>query len=161
VSDLPETRFERQVWVDGWLQKMSRSTKDTRIVVRRVRELSYKERKAGYHVVAKRGDMYQIHVSFALDNTDNYTEPLTTAEGNRTYQLRMALSQYEVALQTQIMGWGLEWRLPVGWVWTDGLGSVTYEKFNSNPMVITRIVRSPVNPQPAGFRIIVTAKYAA
>jgi len=154
---MTESRFQRQVWVGGWLDKLQKADKTTRVIVKRVQEVSYKEKRAGYHGVAKRGEMYQITVSFALDNTDGYSEPLTSVEGNRLYQVRMALAQYQA--WPPVRGWGLEWRLPAGWVFTDGLGNQTYDVFNSNPMIITRIVRSPVNPVPAAFRIIVFAKY--
>lgn len=156
-SELPESRFPRQVWVGNWLDKLQVANRETRRVVRKTRELSWRERRAGYHGETKRGEMYQISVSFALENESVYSEPLPSVEGNRLYQIRMALAQYQA--WPPIMGWNLQWNLPTGWVFTDALGSTTYDEFVSNPMVITRIIRSPVNPQPAAFKIKVLAKY--
>ena len=40
-----------------------------------------------------------------------------------------------------IRAFRLDWYLPTGWVWIDGLGTTTYEEAVSNPMVVTRVVR--------------------
>ena len=151
------SRFERQMWVNNPLDGLQRASLSTRIIVKYQQRQSYRERVKGYHGVAKRGEMYQIGVSFALENEGVYSEPLPAALGNRVYQVRMALAQYQAF--PLVMGWGIEWLLPTGWAFADALGPITYEEFVSNPMVVTRMVRSPANPQPAGFQMVVVAKY--
>lgn len=154
----PPTRFERQMWVGNWIDALQVANKKTEVIVKNQTALRFQERRLGYHGVAKRGEMYQIGVSFALENTGVYSEPLPSVEGNRVYQVRMALAQYQA--YPLVMGWALDWLLPPGWVFTDALPTRTYEEFVSNPTIVTRYVRSPVNPVPSGFRIIVAGKYA-
>ncbi len=157
ASAPPATRFERQMLAGNWINDLAQIRLTTNRIVRTIRYVSSSERARGYHGLAKRGDMYQIGVSFALENVGVYSEPLPSAEGNRLYQIRMALAQYQAF--PLIMGWSLDWYLPEGWVWWDGLGTRTHEEFISNPMVVTRMVQSPGNPAPAGFQIVVGAKY--
>jgi hypothetical protein len=151
------SRFERQVWVGNWLDKIETVSKKTEVIIRKSQAASVATRSLGYHGDTKRGEMYQIGVSFALQNEGVYSEPLPSVEGNRLYQIRMALAQYQA--YPLVMGWALEWHLPTGWVWIDGLGATTYEEFVSNPTVVTRMMRSPVNPAPAGFQILVVGRY--
>jgi hypothetical protein len=159
IREPAPSRFEAQVWAGGsWIDRVALVSRDTRRVVRQVRSLTYSQRKAGFHGVTERGDMYQIGVSFALTGESVYSEPLPSIEGNRLYQVRMALAQYQAT--PLVMGWALDWYLPTGWVFIDNLGTRTYDEFVSNPTVVTRVVRSPVNPAPAGFRIIVAQKYS-
>lgn len=159
LTDQMPSRFDRQMRGQlSWLNELHTVTKQVAVVKVAQRTLDYQQRQTNnYHGITARGEMYQIGVSFALENEGVYSEPLPSVEGNRLYQIRVALAQYQAVPLT--MGWALQWALPVGWTFFDGLPAVTYEEFVSNPTIVTRMLLSPVAPVPAGFQITVVGKY--
>jgi len=142
----------------NWFDRQYRTTAQTRTWVRRYnRTIGSRRRRLGYHGIIKKDPQYQGTIDFSTDDGYTFSNPAVNVLGNRVIQMRLTLAQHQV--QPLIMGWELRWHLPNGWVWTDRLDRITFERNNSNPMVVTRTIRSPANPVPVGFRVIIAHRY--
>ena len=117
----------------------------------------FQVRRLGYHGKVSTDPYYDGVLDFSTDDGHTFSAPAMNVEGAKPVQIRLTLSQFQV--EPLILGWGLDWYLPTGWRFLDRLGRRTYEEAVSNPMVVTRVMQSPTNPQPAGFRVFVAKRY--
>jgi hypothetical protein len=151
-----QSRYELAVTPSNYLDKLNVVTERTRRWIR-PKDQSWATRRMGYHGIVKKGGQFSLHVYFSDDDGDTFDSPLVSAPGNRIIQLKLEIAQLNV--DPLLQGFGVKWRLPNGWVFTDGLDNLTYEVSNSNPLIFTRTVRSPTNPQPAGFRATIVRQF--
>lgn len=180
----PKTSFDRiKLGTNNFIDTTGDSVKRIKSVAKDATKPVKKER----HIAAAQLDepQYSLELHFSseddatvksipADSTDGqrtvtYTEPLvnpgtktddtgrtvdrTAAE--RTYQIRVRLTQHHAGKLFQ--GVALEWHKPVGWVWTDGHGDLTYHEFVSNPVVVLRIARYDSGEK--GWRVIIKEWY--
>ncbi len=152
----PLSRMENLLMPSNFFDKVyAKSTKNAK-TIKKVAQ-TFQQRRLGYHGVIAKDLQYDGTLDFSTDDGHTFSSPAINVTGASPVQIRLSLSQYQV--QPLIRGWGLDWYLPTGWVWLDGLGTRTYEETNSNPTVITRVAQSPTNPQPVGFRVLIAQRY--
>ena len=150
------SRMENLLMPTNYFDRMYRSTHSTKRFITQIKQ-DFQVRRLGYHGKVQEDKQYQGTLDFSTDDGRTFSAPAIGITGNTVVQLRLQLSQYQV--NPPVRGWALNWYLPAGWVWLDGLGTTTYEEAVSNPMVVTRPTRSPNNPQPVGFRILIAEKF--
>jgi hypothetical protein len=150
------SRMERLLIPTNWMDQLYRSSKATETYIKRSRA-TFKQKRLGYHGIVKKDAQYSGKITFSTDDGYTFSNPAVNVEGNRVIQMKLELTQHQV--EPLIMGWELHWHLPNGWTWTDNLGRVTIEITNTNPLIVTRTTRSPANPLPVGFRVIVAKRY--
>jgi hypothetical protein len=156
LPDSAKTRMPRLLQPSNWLDKLYAVDKRAD-KTQRDQRISSRRRRLGYHGEIDRNPAYEGRIDFSTDDGYTFSDPAIDVEGNRIIQMRLTLSQHET--DRMIQGWKLDWYLPTHWEWADGLGRRTFEETNSNPMIVTRVVLSPNNPVPVGFRVIVTDRY--
>lgn len=79
-------------------------------------------------------------------------------EGNKEFYVRASIEQHRV--DPLLQGFKTLWTPPPGWVPVDGIGSILYDEAISNPVVITRVYRSPASPSSEiGFLVVAVGKY--
>lgn len=81
---------------------------------------------------------YDIEVEFSEDG-EAFGNPLDI-KSNTIYQCRMRLRQHQG--EFNCIGFILDWKRTTNLSWADGHGTRTYEEAISNPLVITRLVRT-------------------
>lgn len=150
------TRFPRQLIGTSYLDRLQVVNDSTKIVIKRVQQ-DRAVWRLGYHGVVDRDPQYQLDLSFSDDDGQSFSATMFNITGNRVFQWRCQFGQLQA--EPLLHGVALQWLLPTGWVFTDGIGVTTYEECVSNPTVITRTIRSPSNPQPAAFEVDVLALY--
>ena len=156
LVDAGVTRFERQIVTANVLEQLQAVSNDTRKWIRRQNQ-DFAERAAGYHGDVSQDPQYEGKVEFSDDDGVTFTEPLFDPPGNRLIQMKLTLAQLHV--EPPLRGFAFQWYLPTGWVFTDALPVLTYEEAVSNPLVVTRSIRSPANPQAVGFRVLIWEKF--
>lgn len=150
------SRMENLLMPSNWFDTVYRQTKSNEITIQRVIQ-DVVTKRLGYHGAIKKDPQYEGRLEFSTDDGRTFSSPAVGILGNAIVQIRLSLSQYQT--DSPIHAYKLEWYLPNGWVWTDGLGTTTYDEAVSNPMVVTRVSRSPTNPQPVGFRVLIAERY--
>jgi hypothetical protein len=81
-------------------------------------------------------------------------------EALKEIYVRLEVTQHRV--DPLLQGFRCEWEPPPGWTTVDGiaLGGPTWDEAISNPVYITRVFKTPADPETTiGFRVRVTAKY--
>jgi hypothetical protein len=155
VSALP-TRFEAAVVPNNVLTQLEAVSEDTKHWIRRVAQ-DYQIRRLGYHGDVPDEAQFSGELSFSDDDGQTFVNPLPTPDGNRVCYIRVKITQH--ASRARLSGLRLDWYLPAGWTWRDGLGTTTYEEMVSNPTEITRAMLSPANPQPAKWTVLVGERF--
>lgn len=135
------------------LDKLQASSKDTERVIAHVAQ-DYQVRRLGYHGVVENDMQFHIELDFSNDDGVSFASPMFEMEGNRIFQWRCKIAQLQA--QPLLRGFATAWYLPNGWTFTDTLGTTLYDESVSNPLIVTRTIRSPVDPQPAAFEVEVT-----
>jgi hypothetical protein len=153
---MTDTRFEQMLVPSNFLDRLQVVSDSTRRWSTFVQQTSASQR-AGFHGEIARDPQYSGVITFSDDDGVTFTPQLVNPVGNRIVQLRLAVTQHQV--QPMLRGYRFDWYLPSGWTFTDALGTTTYEEAVSNPTIITRVMLSPVNPQPVGFRVLVVERF--
>lgn len=152
----PGTRFESLLVAGNFLERLQAVSDSTRRIIQQVSQ-DYQVRRLGYHGVVANDPAFQLQVDFSDDDGASFSEPMVNVVGNRIYQMRVRVTQHQV--YPMVLGWGLLWTLPTGWEFTDAIPTTTYEDAVSNPLTVTRVMRSPANPQPAAFIVSVVEQF--
>ena len=150
-----DSRMERLLQPTNWMDRLYAVDRRATNTLRH--QVSWQRRRLGYHGVLKKDPQYQGRIDFSADDGYTFSDPAINVEGNRIIQIRLTLSQHET--DVPILGWALDWYKPAAWEWADNLGRRTYEENTSNPFVVTRVLHSPNNPVPVGFRVIIAERY--
>lgn len=83
--------------------------------------------------------------------------PNATITADTEYYVRAKISQHQVA--PLITGVTMQWSLPAGWVWVDGLGNLTMDELPSNPGYVCRVAKSPHSPSDATISATITERF--
>jgi hypothetical protein len=83
-----------------------------------------------------------------------YSNPLVGIKKSCVYCVRVKIDQ--LGVDPPFGGYKLQWVVPTGWVYADGLTSkIMYVEVASNPLIVVRKFRSPlVKVKTAVFRVI-------
>lgn len=157
----PGTRFERELVPNNIFDQLQVIRRKQGTLIDRHRHMSRERRRQWIHARVPTDVRYEFTVDFSPDDGVTFTDPLVQPDGNRVYQMRLRFTQHVNDERDMLQGVALRWHAPPGWTFVDGLGQddTLYEECVSNPMVVTRVVRSPQNPEPAGFRIHLVKKF--
>lgn len=147
-----DSRFARMLVAGNPLDQLQAASQQTERVAVRVAQ-GWSERRLGYHGVVRNDDQYELQVTFSDDDGISYGDPLVGVEGNRTYHYRVTVAQLQA--YPLLKAFSLVWLLPSGWSFLDQLPATLHEEAVSNPLIVTRTILSPVNPQPAAFEVYV------
>lgn len=104
----------------------------------------------------RRSARYSLEVDFSDDGGVTFDSPLKAA-ASTTYQMRIRFEQHQA--EPLLLGAYFRWIIPTGWTFRDGFGSLVYEETISNPLHISRLVRSPSPVTKKGFRVLVEKIY--
>ena len=105
---------------------------------------------------AKRGPRFSIEVDFSKDGGDSFDKGFKAA-ASTTYQMRARFTQHQA--EPLLQGVVLEWYLPSGWTFRDGWGSRTLDTCISNPLHLSRLIRSPSPVTSGRFKVLCVAIY--
>lgn len=154
----PGTRFGRELLTRSILNDIQKVSG----LVRQLPNVWIGARSANRFVFAPtdvpEDPQFELEVQFSPDDGYTFDAPLVQPLPDRLFQIRLRFSQH-VGERDMLRGTGIEWILPTGWTFADGLDAVLYDECVSNPMVVTRLIRSPAAVIPAGFRLVVTSTY--
>jgi hypothetical protein len=119
-----------------------------------------KKKKATYRRIAGRkveAPQYDIEIEFSEDG-EAFGNPLDV-KSNTTYHCRMRLRQHMG--EFNCIGFALNWKKTSNLSWADGYGTRTYEEAISNPLVITRKVRTRTIAAgtSASVKVVVVDRY--
>lgn len=156
ISLPPYSRFERQLVPSNILDRLQVISKST---LKANQKISIAETRR-YRVAGTvpSDPRYDLELQFSNDDGATFTEPMINPAGDRIYQFRLRFRQH-VDDRDLLAGVAIRWDLTGGWAFADGLPATLYDECISNPMVVTRAVRSPAAPLSAAFRLVVMAIY--
>jgi len=93
-----------------------------------------------------------------VDAGRTYGAQLIDPEPLTEYYWRCRIEQHRV--DPLLQGFRTLWDPPPGWTFVDGLPAYLYDEAISNPLVITRVIESPADPNNLiGFLVVMTRKY--
>jgi hypothetical protein len=96
--------------------------------------------------------------AFGDDAGRTYAAVLVDPEPNEEYYWRCRIEQHRV--DPLLQGFRTLWDPPPGWTFVDGNPAFIYDEAISNPLVITRVVLAPAEPNnDVGFLVVMTRKY--
>ena len=153
---LRDTRFERQLIPGNFHDQLNVVSDQTKTIIRHV-GLTSTQVAQGYHGSVAKDPQFAGEITFSDDDGRSFVNPLVSPVGNRLVQIRCSIAQYQV--EPRVKGFRLDWFVPDGWSWRDGLGVTTYEQVVSNPLVVTRVMLSPENPQPAVWQVLIVERF--
>lgn len=79
-------------------------------------------------------------------------------EANKEFYVRCLITQHRV--DPLLQAFRTLWKMPLDWVFVDGLGDTLYDEAISNPLYVTRVCKSPATiAVDVGFLVTITAKY--
>ena len=102
---------------------------------------------------------FDLAIEFGKDNdlgTDGFSDVVEVTR-DAVYYVRAKIAQHQVA--PLILGVTLEWTLPAGWRWVDGLGNTTSDELPSNPGYVCRVAQAPHQPTNALIKAVVTERF--
>lgn len=136
----------------------SRLTAAQKRAAEAARELARKRKTARLlKELTTRGPRYSLEVDFSTDDGESFDSPLK-AVVNKSYQMRARFTQLQA--EPLIQGVKLLWYLPAGWRFTDGWGRTTYDTCVSNPLVLSRRIKSPSTTiVESGFKVLCVQIY--
>lgn len=131
------------------LQVVDVNAKDTALVVAQ----DYQHRRLGFHGVVQRDPQYTLTLEFSSDDGGSFANPAVNVPANRIMQLKCIIEQHQA--EPLVRGFQTYWTLPSGWTFRDGLSRRLWDEAVSNPLIVTRTVLSPANPQRAPVVVVV------
>lgn len=155
VSHNPSRKFENLLTSNNVLRLVEKN----RIAAAKAKRRAKKKKEVFRRVAGKQkqAPQYDIEVEFSEDG-EAFGNPLDV-KSNTTYQCRMRLRQHMGEFTCQ--GFTLDWKTIGNLSFVDGAGTRTHEEAISNPLVISRLVRTgtlAANTQ-AAVKVVVVARY--
>lgn len=149
------TRFERQLVPSNFLDRLQVLTSKTAAVARQAVMQNRLVPYGIYGSVVRADPQYSIKFMFSTDSGDSFSESPEITSGIN-YHVRLEISQLHEDL---LAGFNIQWWLPTGWKFVDGLPASTWEEAISNPLIVTRVARSPANAVAAPFRAVILEEF--
>ena len=132
----PSSRFEKLLTSANVVSLIERNRREAqRAKTRANRKVEPIRRLAGKQ---KLDPQYDIEIEFSKDG-HAFSNPIDV-ESNTTYQCRMRLRQHQG--EWNAIGFTLDWKTSGSLSFVDGYSVRTHEETTSNPLVITRLVRT-------------------
>ena len=132
----PNSRFERLLTSSNVLALVERNRRNALRAKKRAKKKKNEIRRVAGRAV--QDPQYDIEIEFS-DDGKSFANPLDV-KSNTTYHCRMRLRQHQTNFNA--IGFTLDWKHRGSLSWADGYSTRTYEEAISNPLVITRKVRT-------------------
>lgn len=132
----PESRFQKLLTSSNVIALIEKNRREAQRAKTRANQLSEPIRRLAGK--PKLDPQYDIEIEFSKDG-EAFSNPIDV-ESNTTYQCRMRLRQHQG--EWNAIGFTLDWKLSGSLSLADGHGTRTHEETISNPLVISRLVRT-------------------
>lgn len=151
----PSSRFDKIMTSAHVLTLIEKNRRDAQKAKRRAKKKADPIRRVAGKPI--KDPQYDIEVEFSEDG-QAFGNPIDV-KSNTTYQCRMRLRQHQGEFNA--IGFTLDWKKTGPLSWYDGYGTRTHEEAVSNPLVISRLIRTGTVPldTTAAVKVVIVERY--